>query len=103
VAPSVSILAEPPVALVDKVADRHGTRRVAQAWLDYLYSDEGQRIAARHYFRPSNPAIAAGYAAQFPAIKLFTVDEVAGGWARAQKTHFADGGLFDQVYQPGRH
>jgi sulfate/thiosulfate-binding protein len=101
VAPSVSILAEPPVAVVDKVVDKRGTRQVATAYLDYLYSDEGQKLIAKHYYRPAVPRFAAQYAAQFPAVKLFTVDEVAGGWAKAQKTHFADGGVFDQAYQPG--
>jgi sulfate transport system substrate-binding protein len=99
VLPSVSILAEPPVAVVDKVADKHGVRAVAQAYLDYLYSDEGQRIAGRHYYRPRNPAIAAQFAQQFREIKLFTIDEAFGGWANAQKIHFADGGIFDQIYQ----
>jgi sulfate/thiosulfate-binding protein len=102
VAPSVSILAEPPVAVVDKVVDKRGTRQVAQAYLEYLYSDEGQQLAAKHYYRPAVPRFAAQYAAQFPPVKLFTVDEVAGGWAKAQKAHFADGGVFDQAYQPGR-
>jgi sulfate transport system substrate-binding protein len=102
VAPSVSILAEPPVAVVDKVVDKRGTRRVAEAYLAYLYSDEGQQIIARHYYRPAVDRFAKKYAAQFPAIKLFTVDDIAGGWAKAQQAHFADGGLFDQVYQPGK-
>jgi sulfate transport system substrate-binding protein len=102
VAPSVSILAEPPVALVDKVADKRGTRRVAEAYLAYLYSDEGQQIIARHFYRPVVGRYATKYASQFPAIKLFTVDEIAGGWTRAQQVHFADGGLFDQLYQPGK-
>jgi sulfate transport system substrate-binding protein len=101
VAPSVSILAEPPVAVVDKVVDKRGTRAVAEAYLKYLYSAEGQQIAARHYYRPVVEPYARQYAVQFPAIKLFTIDEVAGGWTKAQKTHFADGGLFDQIYQPG--
>ncbi|WP_119157900.1 sulfate ABC transporter substrate-binding protein [Caldimonas tepidiphila] len=98
VAPSVSILAEPPVALVDKVADKRGTRAVAQAYLEHLYSPQGQEIAARHYYRPIDPAVAAKYAAQFPKVRLFTVDEAFGGWAKAQKTHFSDGGTFDQVF-----
>jgi sulfate/thiosulfate-binding protein len=102
VAPSVSILAEPPVAVVDKVVDKRGTRKLAEAYLTYLYSDEGQQIIAKHYYRPAVERYARQYAAQFPAIKLFTVDEVAGGWTRAQKAHFADGGLFDQVYEPGK-
>jgi len=98
--PSTSILAEPPVALVDKVADRHGTRAVAQAYLEYLYSEEGQDIAAKHYFRPRLASAAAKYEPNFPKIKLFTVDGVFGGWQKAQKTHFADGGVFDQIYKP---
>jgi sulfate/thiosulfate-binding protein len=101
VAPSVSILAEPPVALVDKVVDRHGTRKVAEAYLQYLYSDEGQEIAARNFYRPSAENIAKKYAAQYPKVKLFTIDEVAGGWTKAQQTHFSDGGLYDQIYLPG--
>ena len=102
VAPSVSILAEPPVALVDRVAAKHKTRAVAQAYLEYLYTTEGQEIAARHYYRPRLEAVAAKYADQFPKLTLFTIDEVAGGWTQAQKTHFADGGVFDQIYQPER-
>ncbi len=102
VAPSVSILAEPPVSLVDKVADKRGTRKVAQAYLQYLYSDEGQEIAAKNYYRPTSEKIAKKYAAQYPRVKLFTIDEVAGGWTKAQKAHFADGGVFDQIYQPGK-
>jgi sulfate transport system substrate-binding protein len=101
VAPSVSILAEPPVAVVDKVVDKRGTRKVAEAYLQYLYTAEGQQIAAKHYYRPVVQPYAKQYAAQFPAIKLFTIKDVAGDWTRAQKTHFADGGLFDQIYQPG--
>ncbi len=102
VAPSVSILAEPPVAVVDKVVDKRGTRKVAEAYLQYLYSDEGQEIAARNYYRPISEKIAKKYAAQFPKVKLFTIDDVFGGWGKAQKAHFADGGSFDQIYQPGR-
>ncbi len=98
VVPSVSILAEPPVAVVDKVVDRRGTRKAAEAYLNYLYSEEGQEIAARHYYRPTADKIAKKYAPQFPKVKLLTIDEVAGGWARAQKAHFADGGVFDQIY-----
>jgi sulfate/thiosulfate-binding protein len=97
--PSTSILAEPPVALIDKVADNHGTREVAQEYLKYLYTDEGQRIAAKHYFRP-RLASAAKYGPAFPNLKLFTVQDVFGGWQKAQATHFADGGVFDQIYQP---
>ena len=103
VAPSVSILAEPPVAVVDKVADKRGTRKVAEAYLQYLYSDEGQDIAAKHYYRPAVDKFATKYASQFPKIKLFTIDEVAGGWTKAQKAHFADGGIFDQIYNPSKH
>ncbi len=99
VAPSLSILAEPPVAVVDKVVDRRGTRKAAEAYLNYLYSEEGQEIAAQNYYRPTNEKVAKKYASQFPKLKLLTIDEVAGGWTRAQKTHFADGGLFDQIYQ----
>jgi sulfate transport system substrate-binding protein len=102
VAPSVSILAEPPVAVVDKVADKRGTRKVAEAYLQHLYSDEGQEIAAKNYYRPISEKVAKNYAAQFPKVKLFTVDEIAGGWTKAQKMHFADGGVFDQIYQPGK-
>jgi sulfate/thiosulfate-binding protein len=100
VVPSVSILCEPTVSLVDKVVDTKGTRAVAQAYLDYLYSPEGQEIAARHYYRPRSEAIAKQYAKQFPKVKLFTLAEVAGDWRKAQRTHFADGGVFDQIYQP---
>jgi len=100
VAPSVSILAEPPVTIVDKVVDRRGTRKVAEAYLKFLYSDEGQELAGKHYYRPINEKIATKYASQFPKVKLLTVDEIAGGWTKAQKTHFADGGTFDRIYQP---
>lgn len=98
VLPSLSILAEPSVAVVDKVVERRGTREVAQAYLEYLYSEEGQRIAARNFYRPRDPKVAAQFAARFPALPLVTVDEVFGGWAKAQKTHFDDGGMFDQLY-----
>ena len=98
VAPSLSILAEPPVAVVDKVVDKRGTRAVAQAYLEYLYSPEGQDIAGQNYYRPIDPAAAAKYARQFPKVNLFTIDDVFGGWTKAQKTHFADGGVFDQIY-----
>ena len=97
VAPSVSILAEPPVAVVDRVANKHKTAAVARAYLEYLYAPEGQEIAARHYFRPILPAVAAKYAAQFPKIEMFTIDQAVGGWAKAQPAHFADGGVFDQI------
>jgi sulfate/thiosulfate transport system substrate-binding protein len=99
IVPSLSILAEPPVALVDKVADKKGTRAVAEAYLQYLYSDEGQEIAAKNFYRPSNSKIAAKYASQFPAIKLFKIDDAFGGWKKAHQTHFTDGGTFDQIYQ----
>ncbi|WP_441253812.1 sulfate ABC transporter substrate-binding protein [Aeromonas sp. A600556] len=102
VVPSVSILAEPPVAVVDKVAKKHGTEAVAKAYLDYLYSDEGQHIVAKHHYRPSNPAILKETAAQFPQLAFFTVKDLEGDWEKAQKKHFAQGGLFDQIYQPGR-
>jgi sulfate/thiosulfate-binding protein len=100
VVPSVSILAEPPVSVVDKVVDKRGTRKVAEAYLQYLYSAEGQDIAARNFYRPIDPQVAAKYQKQFPKINLFTVNDV-GGWQKAQKTHFADGGTFDQIYRPG--
>jgi sulfate transport system substrate-binding protein len=102
VVPSVSILAEPPVAVVDKIAARHGTAAVAKAYLDFLYSPEGQEIAARNYYRPRSKEVAAKYDSQFPHLALFTVDEVFGGWQKAQKKHFEEGGTFDQIYQPGR-
>jgi sulfate/thiosulfate transport system substrate-binding protein len=102
VAPSISILAEPPVAVVDKVADKRGTRKAAEAYVQYLYSDEGQEIAAHNYYRPISEKVARKYAAQFPKVKLFTIDEAFGGWTKAQKAHFADGGSFDQIYQPGK-
>lgn len=101
VVPSFSILTEPPVALVDKNVDKHGTRQVAQAYLEYLYTPEGQEIAARNYYRPREEAIASKYARQFPRLELITIDQGFGGWQKAQKTHFADGGVFDQIYQPG--
>jgi sulfate transport system substrate-binding protein len=101
VVPSVSILAEPPVAVVDKVVDKHGTRKVAEAYLQYLYSPEGQEIAAQNYYRPRDPQVAAKYAAAFPKVSLFTInDDLFGGWQKTQKKHFSDGGVFDQIYQP---
>ena len=100
VTPSLSILAEPPVSIVDKNATRHGTTEVATAYLDYLYSDEGQEIAAKNFYRPRNAAVAAKYAGHFSQLKLVTVDQEFGGWAKAQKTHVADGGIFDQIFQP---
>ena len=96
--PPLSILAEPPVTVVDRVVDRKGTRAVAQAYLEYLYSPEGQEIAARNFYRPIDTKVAAAYAKNFPKLTLFTIDEVFGGWANAQKVHFADGGVFDQIY-----
>jgi len=98
IVPSISILAEPPVSVVDKNVDRKGTRAVAQAYLEYLYSPEGQEIAARHYYRPRDAKVAARHGSTFTKVNLFTIDEVFGGWAKAQKLHFADGGTFDQVY-----
>jgi sulfate transport system substrate-binding protein len=98
VVPSLSVLAEPPVTVVDKVTNRRGTRKLAEAYLNYLYSDEGQDIAGKHFYRPTNEKVAKKYEKQFPKVKLFTVDETFGGWQKAQKTHFADGGLFDQIY-----
>ena len=97
VTPSLSILAEPPVAVVDKVVDKRGTRKVATAYLEYLYSPEGQTLAGDNYYRPRDARIAARYAKQFAPVKLFTIDEVFGGWTNAQKAHFADGGIFDQI------
>ena len=102
VVPSVSILTEPPVTVVDKVADKHGTRAVAEAYLKELYSPEGQEIAAKHYYRPRNADVLAKYKDRFPAIQLFTVDELFGGWSKAQPTHFNDGGLFDKIYKPSK-
>ena len=98
VVPSTSILAEPPVAVVEKVANKHGNAAIAKAYLDYLYTDEGQEIAARNYYRPRSQAVAARHARQFPNINLFTIDELFGGWQKAQKRHFDDGGVFDQIY-----
>jgi sulfate transport system substrate-binding protein len=97
VAPSTSILAEPPVAVVDRVAGKHKTAAVARAYLEFLYTPEAQELAAKHYYRPRNPQVAARYAGQFPQVKLFTIDEAFGGWARAQKAHFDRGGVFDQM------
>lgn len=102
VVPSMSILAEPPVTVVDKVVDKRGTRAVAQAYLGYLYSDEAQEIAARHYYRPREAKVAARHAGQFTRVTLLTIDEVFGGWLKAQARHFADGGVFDEIYQPAR-
>ena len=100
--PSRSILAEPPVALVDKNVDRHGNRKAAEAFVNYLYSPEAQEIEARDFYRPRDPGILARHKASFPNIPLATVDGDFGGWAKAQQTHFGDGGVFDQIYQPGK-
>ncbi|WP_296463745.1 sulfate ABC transporter substrate-binding protein [Pigmentiphaga sp.] len=102
VAPSLSILCEPPVALVDKNVDKKGTRQAAQAYLEYLYTPEAQEIIAKNHYRPRDPAVAAKYASAFPKVNLITIDDVFGGWQKAQKTHFEDGGTFDQLYQPGK-
>ena len=99
IVPSLSILAEPPVAVVDKVVLRRGTRAVAQAYLEHLYSKEAQEIIAKNYYRPRDPAVAAAHAADFPKVELVTID-LFGGWAKAQATHFADGGTFDKIYSP---
>lgn len=100
IVPSVSILAEPPVAVVDKVVDKKGTREVAQAYLEYLYTEEGQELAAKHYFRPRSQSVMTKYADKYPEVELFTIDEVFGSWQNAQKTHFADQGIFDEIYKP---
>jgi sulfate/thiosulfate-binding protein len=102
VVPSVSILCEPTVSVVDKVVDKKGTRAVAEEYLKYLYSPEGQEIAAKRYYRPRSEVVAKKYASQFPKVKLFTLAEIVGDWQKTQKTHFADGGVFDQVYQPNQ-
>ena len=99
VVPTLSILAEPAVTVVDKNAKKHGTEAVSKAYLEYLYSDEGQDIAGKHYYRPTNPKYAEKYASQFPKVNLIKIDDVFGGWQKAQKTHFSDGGTFDQIYQ----
>lgn len=98
VIPSLSILAEPPVAIVDKVVDKKGTRQVAEAYLQYLYSEEGQEIAAKHFYRPTDAKVAEKHASKFPKIELFKIDDAFGGWKNAHKVHFADGGTFDQIY-----
>jgi sulfate transport system substrate-binding protein len=102
VVPSSSILAEPPVAVVDKNVDEHGTRKVAEAYLKFLYSPEGQEIAAKNFYRPTDQAVAAKYQSQFPEVPMVTIDDTFGGWQEAQKKHFADGGIFDQIYRPGQ-
>jgi sulfate/thiosulfate transport system substrate-binding protein len=99
VTPSLSILAEPPVALVEKNVDKHGTREAAQAYLEYLYTEKGQEIAAKHYYRPRNEAVAAKFTDKFSKVELFTIDEMFGGWKKAQAEHFSDGGLFDQIFK----
>jgi sulfate transport system substrate-binding protein len=99
--PSISVLAEPPVAVVDQNVDKHGTRAGAEAYLKFLYTDEAQEIAAHHHYRPRSAGVLARHAAEFPKIKLVTVDEAFGGWQKAHKQHFADGAVFDQIYQPG--
>ncbi|MFO1488224.1 MAG: sulfate ABC transporter substrate-binding protein [Verrucomicrobiota bacterium] len=100
VVPSSSVLAENPVVWVDRFVAKHGTESIARAYLEYLFSDAGQELAVQHHFRPQNPAVLARHADQFKPLKLFTVAEIAGSWPQAQKTHFADGGLFDQIYKP---
>ena len=100
VVPSLSILAEPPVTVIDKVADKHGTRKVAEAYLDYLYSKEGQEIIARNFYRPQDKEVAQKHAKQFPDVELITIDKMFGGWQKAQKEFFDDGGIFDQIYKP---
>jgi sulfate/thiosulfate-binding protein len=99
ITPSVSVLAEPPVALIDSVVDRKGTRAVAEAYLEYLYTPEGQDIVARHFFRPTNPVVVERYTTQFPQTRLFTVDSAFGGWAKAQSDHFGDGGTYDRLFE----
>ena len=101
VTPSISILAEPPVSIVDKVAAKHGTTEVAKAYLEFLYSEEGQEIGAKNYYRPQSSQALAKHASQFPKLTLFTIDELFGGWQKAQKKHFEDGGIFDKIYTPG--
>jgi sulfate transport system substrate-binding protein len=102
VVPSITILAEPPVAVVERVAAKRGNAKAAKAYVEHLYSDEGQEIVARNFYRPVNEKVAAKYAAQFPAVKLFTIDEVFGGWKKAQKVHFADHGVYDQIQKEGK-
>jgi sulfate transport system substrate-binding protein len=102
VVPPQSIVAEPPVSIVDKVVDKKGTRKIAEAYLQYLYTPEGQEIEAKNYYRPRLDAVAKKYAGTFPKLKLVTIDEVFGGWRKAQHTFFDDGGVFDQIYQPNQ-
>jgi sulfate/thiosulfate transport system substrate-binding protein len=101
VTPSISVLAEPSVAVVDKNVDKHGTRAAAQAYLEFLYTPQGQELAAKHHYRPRNPDVAKKHEGHFTKVTLFTIDAAFGGWAKTQKLHFADGGLFDKIYQPG--
>jgi sulfate transport system substrate-binding protein len=100
--PSASILAEPPVTIIDKNVDRHGTRKLAEAYVKFLYARKAQEIEAKNYYRPRDPQVAKAFAKKFPALKLYTVDKEFGGWQKAQQVHFADGGVFDQIYKPGR-
>jgi sulfate transport system substrate-binding protein len=102
VVPSVSILAEPPVTVVDKVVDKRGTRKVAEAYLKYLYTPQAQEVIAKHYYRPRNPQVAAKFKSRFPNVKLFTINRNFGGWRRAQASHFNDGGLFDQIFESAK-
>lgn len=102
IVPSVSMLAEPPVTVVDRYAKKHGTEAIAKAYLEYLYTETGQEIAAQHYYRPRLASVASKHAAIFPSVKLFTIADTFGGWAEAQRRHFAEGGVFDQIYQPNR-
>jgi sulfate/thiosulfate transport system substrate-binding protein len=102
VVPSLSILAEPPVAVVDKIVDFRGTRAVAEEYLKFLYTEEGQKLAAKHYYRPRLASAQSAARVPFPKVNLFTIDQVFGGWTKAQATHFADGGIFDQIYEPGK-
>jgi sulfate/thiosulfate-binding protein len=101
IVPSLSILAEPPVAVVDKVVDEKGTRKQAEAYLTYLYSPEGQELAARNFYRPTDPKVAAAHEKDFPKVETFTISELFGSWKEAQQKHFSDGGVFDQIYSPG--
>jgi sulfate transport system substrate-binding protein len=102
ITPSISILAEPPVSVVDKVAAKHGTSEIAKAYLEFLYTEEGQEIGAKNCYRPRFDKVAAKYADRFPKLQLFTIDELFGRWQKAQKRHFDDGGMFDKIYTPGR-
>jgi sulfate/thiosulfate-binding protein len=102
VVPPISILAEPPVAAVDKYANKHGNAEVAKAYLEFLYTEEGQEIGAKNFYRPRLEKVAAKYADRFPKLQLFTIDELFGGWQKAQKKHFDDGGVFDKIYAPGK-